>query len=139
PLVFPGRLEFCDAEQIARAHISAFHYGRTAEHYVLGGKFTSWLELFQKICYTIGTKPPKRSTPKMLLYIVALLEGIKSIIYRSPSLLTLDLINLLSGSNRIPFNERYKSEKELNYYSNNTNLDKTIKDIYDWMKLEKII
>src|SRR5258708_26423446 len=46
---FPGRIAFCHAADVARAHIQAFEQGRPFESCVLRGTYTALRDAFQRI------------------------------------------------------------------------------------------
>ena len=56
---------FCHVNEVAKAHIAAFHKGRCGENYILGGADSDYLSLVQKIGELLGKPTSKRTTPNM--------------------------------------------------------------------------
>ncbi len=71
PGVPPGSLSFCDAREVAKAHIAAAERGRTGERYLLGGTDASLLECVTLIGELAGKPVPAKVTPAWLLKTVA--------------------------------------------------------------------
>lgn len=131
-VVLPGRLEFCNACNVARAHIQAFFKGRCCENYVLGGDFLSWFDFFTLVSGVTGAKAPKWIAPIWLLYIISHIELFMYQILGRRPLLTPELVFLLRGGERVPFNEEFKAKNELEYQS--SGIKKAIKDFCEWKK-----
>ncbi|WP_295803779.1 NAD-dependent epimerase/dehydratase family protein [uncultured Microbulbifer sp.] len=71
PGVPPGSGSFCHAGEVARAHISAFHKGRSGENYILAGTDASFLDFFSQIAELVGKPAPRRTTPALAIRAVA--------------------------------------------------------------------
>jgi len=56
---------------VARAHVQAFHSGRSGEKYLLGGYCVTFLELVHTTGELLGRKVPRKATPAWLLKAVA--------------------------------------------------------------------
>jgi nucleoside-diphosphate-sugar epimerase len=132
---FPGRISFCHAADVARAHIQAFEKGRPFESYVLGGTYTTWLDLFQRIASVVGATPPRKAASPWVLNIVAQAMVVGSFFTRKEPLLTPDLISLLmDDAPDVSFCEQRKAKEELGYESRS--LDAMISDCYRWLLKE---
>ncbi|SDK37321.1 SDR family oxidoreductase [Microbulbifer yueqingensis] len=71
PGVPPGAGSFCHAAEVARAHISAFHRGRSGENYILAGTDATFLEFFATIARLVGKPAPRRTTPALAIRALA--------------------------------------------------------------------
>ena len=71
PGVPPGGGAFADVREVARAHIQAFHQGKSGQNYILGGEDTMFLELVKLTGEILGRKVPRRASPAWLLKAVA--------------------------------------------------------------------
>lgn len=136
-VVFPSRIAFCHANDVAKAHITAYEKGRCGEHYVLGGPYATWHEFFVEIANTVGVKPIKNPTSKPMLKVLASLEFFLAKIAKRKPLLTFDLIALVVDDPDLSYSEMSRSRDELGYKS--ASLEQMVKDCYDWMKMEKRI
>ena len=58
-----GSGSFCDAREVARAHVAAFDRGRTGHHYLLGGADATFLEVVQRIGTLLDRPVPTRPIP----------------------------------------------------------------------------
>lgn len=134
---FPGRIAFCHAEDVAIAHIQAFKRGKSGEHYVLGGTYTTWLEVFQKIATTVGASTKVRLAPQWLLKLTSYMFVFISIFTNKKPLLTPELVNLLHDAPDVTKEEKRKAQEELGYESRS--LDAMIDDCYTWLLSEKLM
>lgn len=71
PGVPPGGGAFADVREVAKAHVAAFHQGRSGENYILGGEDTMFLEVVRMAGDILGRKVPRRASPAWLLHAVA--------------------------------------------------------------------
>ncbi len=71
PGVPPGAGCFANAREVARAHLKAYEVGKSGENYFLGGPHASFLEVMKEISSLLGKKSPIKTTPAVLLNIVA--------------------------------------------------------------------
>ena len=131
---FPGRIDFCHALSVARAHLAAFEKGRRGENYFLGGEYTTWLDAFQRIAKKVGAKPPRKALPKEILLIVSYVMTFISTFTRKPPLLSPDLVFLLKDAPDVSFQEKRKAYETLGYVSES--LDRMIDDCYSWLLSE---
>ena len=63
----PGAGNFADVHEVARAHIAAFHHGRTGEKYLLGGEYSSFVDLVVLTGDVLGRKTPTRPAPGWIM------------------------------------------------------------------------
>lgn len=134
--VFPGRIDFCHARDVAKAHVSAYEKGRKGEAYMLAGPNASWLEFVQKIGQSIGVRTPQKPTPLWQLYLIAYPCLWASCLTKKKPMITPQLVKLL-GTGLSPASEFYKAKKELGYQS--ASLDDMIADCIEWMRGEKML
>ena len=133
---FPGRISFCHAADVARAHIQAYEKGRRGEHYVLGGTFTTWFQAFRGICGRLGVGDPI-VVPKSILMIVSYFMVFGAMLTRKKPLLTPDVIRLLEDASDVSDFDQWKAREELGYRSRP--LDVMIEDCYNWLVKERVI
>lgn len=131
-LVFPGRLDFCHAQDVARAHISAFHNGRSGEYYILNGEYNYWLYIFGEMARVMGVVPPLRATSQRKLYAIASMMELWANISGKRPLLTRELLFLVKDAPPISQFEIDKTIRDLGYASRSAKT--AIRDCYEWMK-----
>ncbi len=127
----PGRISFCHAGDVARAHVQAYYQGRTGESYMLGGTYTSWLELYERIAKLAGSAPPRKVASPLFLEVAAHFLSAVSLLTKKRPLLTPELVNLLQDAPDISFCEKRKSKEHLDYESRD--LESMLQDCYQWM------
>lgn len=133
-LALPGALEFCDVEDVARAHITAFHKGRRNEHYVLGGDMLTWFDFLTLVAKETGAKPPRWVAPSPILMLAGYIELARLRLFGHRPEITPELVRLLSTGEHVQFPEKYKSQIELGYTSSAT---EAIRKCHAWMKAWK--
>lgn len=136
-LAFPGRIAFCHARDIAKAHVQAFYKGRCCEHYMLGGTHASWKIVFQKIAAVMGADVTVKVAPIWLLKIASYFFMLVSFFNKKKPLLTPELVSLLKDAPDIPYCEKRKAYLDLNYES--ASLDSMISDCYLWLVSEGLL
>lgn len=135
-LALPGRIAFCFAEDVAWAHLRAFEKGRSCEHYILGGVYATWYELFFEITQLLKVAKPL-VVPKLVLLPLSYIWNILSYFTGKAPLASPDLVILLGEAPDVTFCEARKSRLELNYESRP--LSEMVKQCYDWMIQEKML
>ena len=131
---FPGRIAFCHAEDVARAHLQAYERAVPGSHYTLGGTYASWLEMSKQICRLLGVREPRRATPGWVLKPVAhAMNAFASLSGKKP-LLTPELLSLLHDTDDVTPADREKARDELGYQSRP--LEQMVRDCFEWMKSE---
>lgn len=134
--VFPGRIDFCHAKDVARAHVSAYEKGRKGEAYLLSGPNASWLEFVEKIGKSIGVRTPHKPTPLWQLYLISYPSLWISYLTKKKPMITPQLVKLLV-TGLSPASEFYKAKRELGYQS--ASLDDMITDCIEWMRSEEML
>lgn len=132
PFSIPGTLEFCNAGDVAKAHLSAFHNGLRGDIYWLGGEFLSWHEFFVRIAVLLNVKPPRKSPPIFVWKVLSHLIFTWSRITKSPVTITPDLIRLLGDGQPLNIDAVEKSKHVLGYVSKP--LDHSLLECFEWMR-----
>jgi nucleoside-diphosphate-sugar epimerase len=136
-LALPGRIAFCHARDVARAHVQAFYKGRCHESYVLAGPYTTWLECFREIASVVGVKPPAKTASIRSLMIMGKLMAFASRFTGRPPLMSPDLVRLLRDYGDFSHSERRKAREILGYES--SSLNEMIHDCHAWLMKENRI
>lgn len=88
PAVPPGGGAFADVREVAKAHVTAFHRGKTGEHYILGGFAFSFAEVIGLVAEILGKEFNSNPTPAWLLRTVAHLHAAVASFTRKPPAIT---------------------------------------------------
>lgn len=67
PGIPPGGGAFSDVREVARAHIQAYHHGRTGQNYLLGGPDTMFVDVVGMTGELLGRKVPRKASPAFVL------------------------------------------------------------------------
>jgi nucleoside-diphosphate-sugar epimerase len=67
PGVPPGGGAFADVREVAKAHIAAFHKGRTGQNYLLGGEDTMFIDVVRMTGDILEKPVPGKASPAWLL------------------------------------------------------------------------
>jgi|GEM_PF-4054361 len=136
-VAIPGKLEFCDAKKIARAHIEAFYHGQNGENYVLGGEYLTWFDFLAIVAKITGAKPPIFTAPKWLLYVVAFAQTVWGKITQKPPKLTVELVSLLGGEERVSTGDRLRTQRDLHHFYEEGDTERVCRRCFDWLKNTK--
>jgi nucleoside-diphosphate-sugar epimerase len=82
PGIPPGGGAFSDVQEVAKAHVRAFHAGRKGERYLLGGEETKFIDVIHLAGELLGRSVPRRATPAWLLRAAARLYSFRSMLTR---------------------------------------------------------
>lgn len=63
----PGSGNFCDVHEVVKAHIQAFHYGRSGEKYLLGGEYAAFADVVRLTGEVLGRRVPARAAPAWVM------------------------------------------------------------------------
>jgi len=134
PGVPRGVTTFCDADEVAKAHINAFHLGRAGHNYILGGEDHSFTSFFQMAGKCLAVPVPSKIVPNTVYKVLGYLSLWFSYLTNkrpdiSPEIAILLVSNLTCSSE--------KAMKELNYRL--VPLEKSMMECIGWMKTEKMI
>lgn len=130
----PGKIAFCHARDVAKAHLAAYEKGRTGARYVLAGPYASWREAFQQMADVMGMKVHIRALYRPVFVIAAhTQEFISHFTHKRPEL-TPDMVALeQEKSAKHYYDAQKQSEDELGYKS--ASLQTMVKNCYDWLKI----
>jgi len=129
PGVPPGAGPFADVREVAKAHVAAFHRGKSGENYLLGGTDVSYLELIRMAGEILGKPTPSGASAGWLLKAAArIMALIAAISGREPDLTpesaTIVIHHLSCDSGR--------AEQELGYRFTPVRI--LLQDTIDWMR-----
>lgn len=125
----PGGGNFCDVREVARAHVRAWHAGRTGARYLLGGEFARYLEVIRIAADMLETPAPRRAMPGWLLTTAARAADAWSRLSRREPEVTPEAAAIASFSIRC---ESCKAVGELDYRS--VPVSVMVRDTINWMK-----
>jgi dihydroflavonol-4-reductase len=131
PGVPPGSLSFCDAREVAKAHIAAAERGRTGERYLLAGADASLLDLVKIIGELAGKPVPDKASPAWLLKAVAAAGEWAAILTGKEPRLTREAATMAT---RTLYCDCSKAVRELGFRT--VPLRTMAEDCYAWMKQE---
>jgi dihydroflavonol-4-reductase len=130
----PGIVNFCDAREVAKAHIAAASNGICGQNYLLGGPDTSFLHLVQTIGVVTGHSVPKRTTPYWVLRALGYAQTRLSTLTNKAPTLTPELAYSVSRHMSCDYS---RAERELGYGA--TDLSTMVEASYDWLRVEKLL
>lgn len=130
----PGGGNFCDVGEVARAHIQAWHRGGSAQRYLLGGEFASYLDVIRLAGIILESRVPSGPTPAWLLTAGArLASGLAVFTGKEPDI-TPEAAAIVTHNIRC---DSSKAERELGYRS--VPLEDMVRETIDWMEGEGLL
>lgn len=135
PGVPPGLGSFCHAGAVARAHIDAFHKGRTGENYILAGQDASFLEFFGKIAALVGKPVPKSTMPAFVIRTIARVSDLWSRVSGREPVITPEKAAMVTKRVQA---DCQKAVLELGY-DTGTDLDSMLRECRDWLVQQKLL
>ena len=134
PGIPPGGGMFADVREVARAHLAAFHAGRSGRNYLLGGEEASFLQLIQTLGGLLQRKVPARTTPAWVMGLAARLATAAAVFTgRAPDITpegaAMTSLHLRCDSSR--------ARAELGY--RHTDLTTLLGDTCAWMRAEGLL
>lgn len=130
----PGRVSFCHARQVARAHIAAFDQGGSGENYLLGGTDATFLQLIQIIGQVSGRPVPSRPRPAWLLRLVGRLGQWRSYWTGKPPLLTPETVAMVTREMTCDCS---KARRELGFQV--VDLKSMVRECFEWLSDEGLL
>lgn len=112
PFSPPGGGSWCDADEVARAHITAAQKGRTGERYVLAGENVSYARALRVMADVCGKRPPAFTMPAALISFFGRLGDFYDLTFNKEPLVTSNSA-YMAVSNYYFSSE--KARRELNY------------------------
>jgi nucleoside-diphosphate-sugar epimerase len=134
PALPSGEASFCHAQEVGKAHVAAYHKGRSGHNYLLGGVDATYSEVFHEIGKMLNRPVPDRVLPTWLMNVIGRFYLLVSYVTRKEPNLTPEKIALTSG--RLVCSSE-KANRELNYQP--VSLEGMLRDCYDWMVSENLI
>ncbi|NQX76823.1 NAD-dependent epimerase/dehydratase family protein [Gilvibacter sp.] len=124
PFYTPGGSGFVDVKDVVRASILAANDPKAdGQKYLLAVRNLEYKELFGLLGSRLGKKPPKTAVPKIMMYVLAFLDGIKSRLLGTEQKLSFALIpSLYSVSNYS--SEKIKTELDFSFTPIEESLDR---------------
>ncbi len=134
PGVPPGRVNFCDVREVAKALIAAAERGRNGQNYLLGGPDTSFVQLVQAISEVTGREVPAKPTPAWVLKVMGRLQSWASAISDKAPNLTPEIAYSVTRQMSCDFS---RAERELGYRA--TDLRSMVQASYQWLRDEGLL
>ena len=134
PGIPPGIVNFCDAREVAKAHVAAASNGICGQNYLLGGPDTSFLDLVQTIGAITGQSVSKRATPYWVLRALGYAQARLSTLTNKEPTLTPEVAYSVSRHMSCDYS---RAERELGYHA--TDLHTMVKASYDWLGAEGLL
>lgn len=125
----PGGGAFADVREVAKAHIAAYHKGRTGEHYLLGGEDVSFQAVVSLVGEFLGKKVPAKPTPAWVLRTFAHLSAAVASITRKPPRITPESAAMICHHMKC---ESARARAELGY--RHTPIRPLVEDTVNWMR-----
>jgi dihydroflavonol-4-reductase len=130
----PGGGNFCDVGEVARAHIQAWLQGGSAQRYLLGGEFASYLDVIRLAGSILDSRVPSGPTPAWLLTAGArLASGLAVFTGKEPDI-TPEAAAIVTHTIRC---DSSKAERELGYRS--VPLEDMVRETIEWMEGEGML
>jgi nucleoside-diphosphate-sugar epimerase len=124
----PGGGNFCDVREVARAHVQAWHSGKTGHRYLLGGEFASYMQVIQLAGEILQAPVPGKPTPAWLLVAVARIKSALAAVTGQEPDLTPEAAAISRHNIRC---DSSKAQRELGYRT--VPLRDMVRDTIDWM------
>jgi len=134
PALPSGEASFCHVNEVGKAHVAAYHKGRSGHNYLLGGADVTYYELLHQIGDMLNRSVPDRVLPTWLMKTIGRIYVLASYITKKEPDLTPEKIALTSGK-LVCTSE--KAKRELDYHP--ASLSAMLQDCYDWMVSENLI
>lgn len=131
PGIGPGGGAFCDAREVAKAHVAAVDRGRSGESYVLGGVHASYVEVAQMIQSVVGGKAPRRPLPAWLMTVMGQLMPLFARVRGGHALITPEVAAMVNLDFRT---DSRKAIAELGYQE--VSLRAMVEDACAWLNAE---
>jgi dihydroflavonol-4-reductase len=133
-VAWPGKLAFCCASEVARAHLMAYKMGTRNEIYYLGGEWTTWYDYIQRASKLMNISSPRKPYALWIYYVIAYFMLLRQRLTRKEALITPELVDLIANAKSdIPSTEKIKTLIHLKYQY--IPLDKSLLEAYNWWKI----
>lgn len=138
PVALPRYVDFCDAYEVAKAHVFAAENTLLHKEYTLGGYESDWFTVGNKIAQIIGSKGPSMIAPKSLLHAIAVYGELKGKFFNQPADFTYDFFDLVFQNSVVTRAQKIASARDLGY-NYTVNIDSLIRRYVIWAKSEKLL
>ncbi len=129
PGVPPGGGPFADVREVAKAHVAAYHKGKSGENYLLGGVDARFLEVIQIVGELLGKPVPPRATPGWLLMAAARAKAlIAGITGKEPDITPESAVMIIHHIRC----DSSRAQRELEYRY--TDIRPLLQDTIDWLR-----
>jgi nucleoside-diphosphate-sugar epimerase len=130
----PGGGNFCDVREIARAHIQAYHSGRSGEKYLLGGEYAAFADVVRITGKILDRRVPGTAAPAWIMKAWGHINNVLSRITGREPDITPESAAMVSYHVNC---DSGKAQRELNYQF--TPIRTLIEDTVDWMKRKGLL
>ncbi len=135
PGIPPGEYSFCDAAEVARAHIAAVAKGKTGENYILGGTNASLVQFVHLIGTRLKREVPKKAAPVAVLGAIAWGKQLASYLTKREPDITPEMVKVVARPTSLP--STAKAERELGFKI--VPLEKMVDTACTWLEKEGLI
>ncbi len=129
-----GEGSFAHAREVARAHLEAWHRGKSGENYLLGGADATYREVVERIGVLVGRGGSVRTAPPWILRVVARLAEMGARFTGREPDMTPEGVALVTA--RVICSSR-KAEQELGYRP--VSLEDMLADCHAWLVEEGML
>lgn len=134
PGIGPGGGNFCDVREVAKAHVKAWHQGRSGHRYLLGGEFASYPQVIALAGEILNARVPDKPMPRWILRAVARIKNLLSAVTGKEPDLTPEGAALIIHAIRC---DSAKAQRELEYQF--APLRDMVVDTIDWMSEQGLL
>lgn len=129
----PGSKSFSYVEDVAKAHVQAFIYGRCGENYILSGPSGSFDLVCRWISQRLNTPLPRGLLPAWMFKLMGAMFSIIAFIKRQPPSMSLHEAHVLCADLTANCD---KAKRELQYQVS-LSLPEMLESTYQWWKLKQ--
>lgn len=129
PGVPPGGGAFSDVREVARAHVAAYHHGRTGSNYLLGGEDAPFIEIVRLTGELLGRKVQRRASPAWLLSAVSQVYRLRAALDNHEPDVTPEAAAMITRHIRC---DSARAQRELGYRF--TPVNRLLEDTIAWMR-----
>ncbi|MFT4582955.1 MAG: dihydroflavonol-4-reductase [Gammaproteobacteria bacterium] len=135
--ILPGKIVFCHAAEVGKAHVSAYEKGLPGMRYHLGGPYMSWYDFMHVVAKQLKVSGPVLKVPIPLLFLYSYPALWLSYITKKKPLLTPSIVHLLNSANDDNLDSDEPARQDLGY--KNIPIDIMVSDCIEWMRGEGML
>lgn len=134
PPVTESRHSFSYVQDVAKAHIQAFVYGRAGENYILSGPDSPLEDMYHWVTERLHKSMPCHNLPSWAMKTLGYMGSAMSLINRKEPALSCDKAHLLCADSV------YSSEKAMRelQYRNTKSLEQMLESSFDWWQYQRL-